>query len=277
MIKLEKLVAKCKQQCNKIISLLDDSNNSETAVETFMKEVEGKKQPEIQNEPPLVYSQNSLYIDPSNEFLNDITESKTVNIPMYDKTETFGEEAEDNIKNMKNSDCLSTQMEDFNDKTELKTGKVSMSEKTETSNEEAVNNIESMMKSDNVTDSSINILDNNVSTDCISSETIISDNNPKIEELLKSLSVIIEELDRLSIQTEDSNAKTVIEFCQNRLLETLFTNSCDIIDSDSLYDNNRHSVRPISIVSKDTPITEFVRAGALYKGKVLLKAIIKIR
>lgn len=274
MTSIEKLVVKCKQRFNQLLSLLDDSNNSETAVETFMKDVEGEKQSEIQTEPTLVFSQNSLYVDPSNDFFNDKKESKTVNTHMYDKTEAFDEEIDGDIDNMKNPDCLLMQKDDYNDKTELKPENVSMCEKTEIFDEEK-HNTESLVQTGNATELPLNILDNSASTDSNPSETIISDSDPKIEKLLKSLSGIIEELDSLSTQTEDSNAKTVIEFCQNRLLETLFTNSCDIIDSDSLYDNNRHSVRPISIVSKDTPITDFLRVGALYKGKVLLKAIVK--
>ena len=83
MTSIEKLVVKCKQRFNQLLSLLDDSNNSETAVETFMKDVEGEKQSEIQTEPTLVFSQNSLYVDPSNDFFNDKKESKTVNTHMY--------------------------------------------------------------------------------------------------------------------------------------------------------------------------------------------------
>lgn len=275
MTNIEKLVVKCKQRFNQLLSLLDDSNNSETAVETFMKDVEGKKQSEFQTEPTLVFSQDSLYVDPSNDFFNDKNEPKTVvNTHMYDKTEAFDEEIDGNIDNMKNSDYLLMQKDDQYDKTESKPENISMCEKTVIFDEEN-HNTESPMQTGNAADSPLNILDKSASTDINPSKTIISDCNPRIEKLLKSLSVIIEELDSLSTQTEDSNAKTVIEFCQNRLLETLFANNCDIIDSDSLYDNNRHSVRPISIISKNTPITEFVRAGVLYKGKVLLKAIIK--
>ena len=95
--------------------------------------------------------------------------------------------------------------------------------------------------------------------------------------IIPSLVELIEELDSIVKQSIDCNVHAVVEFCQNRIVEVLLANGCSKIEESTLFDSLCHTVKPFAIIGNGTEIHSYLRDGIIYKGKILLKAIVKIK
>lgn len=93
--------------------------------------------------------------------------------------------------------------------------------------------------------------------------------------LMEELAHLLEELHRLSSQTDDENAMSVISFCENRMVEIMISCGCEAIDKDAFFDNSRHVTSPFSFVENGCRINKIMKPGLSYKNKVLVKAIVE--
>lgn len=236
MVSLKELVMKCKQQCDKLISIFDDSHNYETAVETFMRENEEVSPKDSSNKVEMPdYQEKSLYVNPIDETGKVIDCENVNNVNITDE-----DDSKHRDERINRVDELIDSSVDIPPYIDLeKNRKESISENLDT-NTSLTNN---------------EFIDNN---------------------MLKSIIELVEELDHILAQSNDSNAQSIMQYCQDRLFEILFNNGCARINSDTAYDSERHTVRPLSIISKGTHISEYVRDGVLFNGEVLLKALVKI-
>lgn len=94
-------------------------------------------------------------------------------------------------------------------------------------------------------------------------------------QLICELAYLLEDLNRLNSQTDDENAKSTIKYCENRIVEILLSNGCESIDNDLSFDNSRHVPFPFSFLSNGCSIDKTIKPGLIYKGKVLIKAIVE--
>lgn len=247
MISLKTFIMKCKLHCNRIFSVLDDSHNYETAVETFIKESEGKKNIDNQEKDnESFYDTGSLYSEPTNEYFQvDPTEDTSVD--PEEQKDLFNEKS-----------IIPNEMDQILEKCDNIPSEISMpplnTNKIETKlNEEKFEKINIDIENDQYgeTDDSSNII--------------------------FALTEIIEELDSVYKQSDDSNVYTTIEFCQNRIIEVLLANGCSVMEEFELFNPIHHVTSPFTIIKNGTEIQSYQRNGIIYKGKVLLKAIVKTK
>ena len=243
MISLKTFIMKCKQHCNQILSVLDDSHNYETAVEAFIKESEGKQTIEIQEKDENLYEKDCLYSEPTNEYFQDNSNENT---------------SPNEYKELLNNESIRA-----NEVDQIL---------------ELCNNVPSEI---NVLPFDTNKIDTQVNDEEINKKHIDIENIQYIEKdpsnnIILALKEIIEELDSIYKQTNDSNVLTTIEFCQSRIIEALINNGCSIMKDFALFNSTHHVTRPFSIIKNGTKIQSYIRNGVIHKGKVLLKAIVKI-
>lgn len=108
-----------------------------------------------------------------------------------------------------------------------------------------------------------------------SEETEININNEN--QLVYELTHLLEELNRLNIQTDDENVKSTIMYCENRIVEIMLSNGCESIDNDLSFDNSRHVPSPFSLLPNGCTINKIIKPGLSYKSKVLIKAIVECK
>lgn len=241
---------KCKQHCNRFLSVLDDSHNYETAVERFIKESDGKQSIDIQDRDDSIHEENGLYSEPTNEYIqvvpfDDVRVDSDEYKKSFNKKMIISNDADqilelcDNIPS--EIDLSSLDICTYPDKTETE-----LSEKEITQKHINIGNIQG-------------------------SET---ENSTRI---IHALTELIEELDSIYKQSDDANVHTTIEFCQNRIIEVLVANGCSIVEEITSFNPTHHVTRPFSIIKNGTKIQAYLRNGVIYQEKVLLKAIVKIK
>lgn len=97
-----------------------------------------------------------------------------------------------------------------------------------------------------------------------------------LKPIVANVVALINELDGYKQQFNDSNEKVIIDYCQNRLIETLLqVNGISSID-DAVYDVQRNTIYPYYVIANGTPIKNTKRVGLIYNGKVLLKSIVAV-
>ena len=94
--------------------------------------------------------------------------------------------------------------------------------------------------------------------------------------LFSSFADLINEFDTYLLQTQNEETKQMIELCQYRLIESMAANGATPIDKDTKYNCLRHVPIPFSIVQDGMPITEVLRIGLEYNGRIVLKAKVRI-
>lgn len=96
-------------------------------------------------------------------------------------------------------------------------------------------------------------------------------------QLIYELADLLEDLNRLNIQTDDENVKSTIMHCENRIVEIMLSNGCESIDNDLSFDNSRHVPSPFSFLPNGCTINKIIKPGLCYKSKVLIKAIVECK
>lgn len=93
-------------------------------------------------------------------------------------------------------------------------------------------------------------------------------------DLMLKLSDLLEELDNLTSKITDSNGINVIDFCVNRIIESMVSCGCELIENDDVFNSSRHIPSPFTFVQDGSKITKVVKCGLIYKGKVIRKALV---
>ena len=238
----------CKKCVKKVISVLDDSNNYETAVESLINESERVTTENIMVDLENV-QEGTLYSEPSNilschDENSDLEFSSVLQGSVNEDTEMSGEI--DRILEMCEEVPAEINISHFD------------------------NNIHpSKMRTDS-NDDDVMIVDVEYDTN---DKKTVSDTCVKI---MLDLSELILELDTLYKQSDDSNMHAAIEFSQERIIEVLLANGCSIIEEQRSFDSVLHIPKPFAIVNNGAVIKSYLRQGIMYKGKILLKAIVVI-
>lgn len=121
------------------------------------------------------------------------------------------------------------------------------------------------------------IKETNNEVDGITEKTWQEHNNSEYEinnDLMSKLSNLLEELDNLSLKSTDSNVINIIDFCANRIIESMVSCGCELIEHDNVFNSSRHRPSPFTFVQDGSKITKVVKCGLIYKGKVIRKALV---
>jgi len=121
------------------------------------------------------------------------------------------------------------------------------------------------------------IKETNNEVDSITKKKRLEGNNFEYElnnDLMLKLSDLLEELDNLTSKITDSNGKNIIDFCTNRIIESMVSCGCELIENEKVFNSSRHIPSPFTFVQDGIKITKVVRCGLIYKGKVIRKALV---
>jgi len=96
-----------------------------------------------------------------------------------------------------------------------------------------------------------------------------------IEQLLKELSILIDELDAVLAKESISNVVETIKFCQDRIIEIMLRNGGILINVENGFDIARHRTVPFKIVEQGFTINKVIRPGVSLNGITIVKAIVE--
>lgn len=116
---------------------------------------------------------------------------------------------------------------------------------------------------------------------CKDTETNLEDYMPlsstKFEELLEYICLSIEEFDKKSDSFEKISGNKVYKFIRSKLTDRLIQSGASIIKDEVSFDLLRHNPVEISEHTEEgCKISETIRPGIEYGGKVYLRAIVKL-
>ena len=247
MILLKTFIMKCKLHCTRILSVLDDSHNYETAVEAFIKESEGKINIDNQEEDnDTLHDKGNLYSEPTNEYYQ-VDSTDDASVDSDEQKDLFNEKS-----------IIPNEMNQILEMCDNIPPEIIMSPLNTNKIETKLNEEKSEKKHIDIENSQHGEIDDSSS-------------------IILALTEIIEELDSVYKQSDDSNVHTTIEFCQNRIIEVLLSNGCSEMEEFAFFNSTHHVTSPFSIIKNGTEIQSYLRNGVIYKGKVLLKAIVKTK
>ena len=98
----------------------------------------------------------------------------------------------------------------------------------------------------------------------------------ELHSIFQSFVELIDELDALHNRIDDDNSKEIINYCEERIIETIIARGGKPIEKEDTYNVERHIPVPFQMVDEGTPISELVRKGIEDSEGVLLKALVKI-
>lgn len=102
------------------------------------------------------------------------------------------------------------------------------------------------------------------------------DENETSLPIVNQLVELITEFDMAKSKLIDTESIEIVSFCQNRIIESIVNHCGDLINSDTIYSNERHIPMPFMIVPNGSIIKKVLRPGIIMNNKVLLKAIVQL-
>lgn len=115
--------------------------------------------------------------------------------------------------------------------------------------------------------------------DILSSGTTITDNkNEELPNLIifKRVSDIVEELDLIKQKLNSSETVQMVNFCQEKIIESLYSSGASLIKDENTYSSSRHRPSPYGIYPEGVHIKQTLRPGLIIQNEIVLKAVVEI-
>lgn len=115
--------------------------------------------------------------------------------------------------------------------------------------------------------------------DILSSDATITDNkNEEVPNLIvfKRVSDIVEELDLIKQKLNSNETVQMVNFCQEKIIESLSCSGASLIKDESTYSSSRHRPSPYGIYPEGALIRQTLRPGLIIQDEIVLKAVVEM-
>lgn len=104
----------------------------------------------------------------------------------------------------------------------------------------------------------------------------VKDEEIPILSVFKRVSDIVEELDQIKQKLNSNETIQMVNFCQEKIIESLSNSGAGLIKDESTYSSSRHRPSPYGIYPEGTPIKQTLRPGLIIQEEIILKAVVEM-